>query len=254
MRGAGIAAVMLAALAGSPVQAQQDDVLPPDYRGNIAYRGTYRGSVVLPSQLIKYQHKYIAAGDIVFVIEYDGDQIWGFTRTTYVDNPRQNMAQLMPGRFIGRRSGDRCDLRWRGGGQTSIRCGKSAVRAEFVMDTPEQRDMKVVAQAQRTAMTDYAERERWTAEGRPPPPTWDGKRRKTPPIVPLSSLLIRADYLRCTAGTYRISDAEAADWHATLTRRDRTFQAILPALAADEVERSNKDLREAAKDCRARRK
>lgn len=190
------------------------EVLPPDFRGEIRYKGTYQGLARASFSDPRVGGQELPmAGSYAMTIRFDGHRIEGSTET---ENGVLGLnAALEPGSFTGTRFGATCSLQWQDGSTTTDYCSRTELR-EVVNDDSKGGDhIEYVVRAVAQQAVDA---------GAPPP------NAATPPARTLATLQAAAQSgdipsLRALAQAYRNGTdgaprdpAQAAIWYEKAAR------------------------------------
>jgi len=133
----------------TPVSA--DDVLPPDFRGTVTYRGTYQGQARTPWRSANRPGETIElTGDYIITITFDRDKVRGTLRTT---------GKLTGDPFTGTRDGTMCRLVDAKGYESTVYCGRSNYREKIDLTNGEDQRIRYSVQGRATEIVDFAERE-----------------------------------------------------------------------------------------------
>jgi hypothetical protein len=151
--------------------ASPDDILPPDFRGSITYRGFYKGKASAPTKMETSWGRgleralgvkmYPMAGDYDITIEFNGNRISGNLRTT--NNLQGESMALSPARFIGTREGAVCHMQWSDGDETTDYCGKSLYRNVTDVWNAQGSKVQFSVTAPAAELVDFVERDRTNA-------------------------------------------------------------------------------------------
>lgn len=163
---------------GGSTASQPSDALPPDFRGEITYTGTYSGSVkTKPDRMrnlslgeglrsLTSSQTLPLSGEYQLTVRYEGNRIYGAFVTRSATGP--NGASIDPrGSFVGTRNGTTCTFTSEQivGGKPAVGyCGRS--RWEWKDDdvfNPQGHKVALRIVANQTGMVDFAERERQQA-------------------------------------------------------------------------------------------
>lgn len=163
---------------GGSTASQPSDVIPPDFRGEITYTGTYSGSVKTKADRMRSLSLNEAlrsatssqtlplSGEYQLTVRYEGNRIYGAFVSRSATGP--NGASIDPrGSFVGTRNGTTCTFTSEQivGGKPAVGyCGRS--RWEWMDDdvfNPQGHKVALRIVANQTGMVDFAERERQQA-------------------------------------------------------------------------------------------
>lgn len=116
-----------------------DDAVPATFRGQITYRGFYRGKLFVPGPPMRAlslgamlrsaaeARTLPMGGDFVLIMEFNGSSVSG--RTEITNGISGDHGGLDPGHFMGTRQGTTCHLQWNDGTETVAYCGRTEFRA-----------------------------------------------------------------------------------------------------------------------------